>query len=210
MAVTPAPYPVTFEVDYPAQRRDRVTVAFRIFMAIPILIVLGFLTASGGGDDDARQGGFLLAGGGGLTFIPLVLMLVFRQKYPRWWYDWNLQLSRFSTRVGAYFLLLRDEYPSTDEEQSVHLDFVYPDATQLNRWLPLVKWLLAIPHFLVLIALGIVAIFATIAAWFVILFTGNHPRGLFDFVVGVGRWGLRVQAYAFMLTTDRYPPFALR
>jgi hypothetical protein len=137
-------------------------------------------------------------------------MILFRQKYPKWWFNWNLELTRFSTRIFAYFALLRDEYPSTDEEQSVHLDIVYPDAKEnLNRWLPLVKWLLAIPHYFVLIFLSIVSMVLIIIAWFVILFTGRYPKEMFDFVVGVERWSLRVGAYAFMLVTDKYPPFRL-
>ncbi|TMF72867.1 MAG: DUF4389 domain-containing protein [Chloroflexi bacterium] len=147
--------------------------------------------------------------GGAAVFMPLVLMLVFRQKYPRWWFDWNLNLLRFSNRVTAYMALLDDRYPSTDEEQSVHLDFAYPDAKQLNRWLPLVKWLLAIPHYVLLFFLWIGAAFAIIAAWFAILFTGTYPKGLFRYVVGVLRWNNRVTAYAFTLVTDQYPPFSL-
>lgn len=149
-------------------------------------------------------------GGIGLVFLPLILMLLFRQKYPRWWFDWNIAFTRFSYRVGAYFLLLRDEYPSTDEQQAVHVDIAYPDARRdLNRWLSLVKWLLAIPHLIILIFLFIAELFCVIAAWFAILFTGRYPRSLFDFIVGANRWGVRVLAYAFLLTTDRYPPFRL-
>jgi hypothetical protein len=148
-------------------------------------------------------------GSGGIVFLTTVLMLLFRQKYPRWWFDWNLALTRFSTRVAVYLALLRDEYPSTDGEQAVHLQIPYPDARQeLNRWLPLVKWFLAIPHYVVLWFLSIAVFFCVIIAWFAILFTGRYPRSLFDFVVGVFRWWLRVAAYAFLLTTDRYPPFS--
>jgi hypothetical protein len=150
------------------------------------------------------------AGAGGLLFFAPLLMIVFRQKYPRWWFDWNLALLRFSNRVGAYLTLLDDRYPSTDEEQSVHLDFPYPDAKEeLNRFLPLVKWFLAIPHYIVLAFLYLGAIFAVLFAWFAILFTGRYPRGLFDFVVGVLRWHNRVVGYAHVLVTDRYPPFSL-
>jgi hypothetical protein len=146
----------------------------------------------------------------GLVIFPTLLMIVFRQKYPKWWFDWNLALSRFSMRVYAYLALMRDEYPSTDEEQSVHLDLVYPDVkTKLNRWLPLIKWFLAIPHYIVLAFLGIAAVVCVIIAWFAILFTGRYPKGLFDFILGVFRWSLRVEAYAFLMITDRYPPFAL-
>jgi hypothetical protein len=202
-----ANYPVTFDVDYPARPLNRLTTAFRIFVAIPILIVLGALgTETLDANDKAMTD---MTVGGGLVFLPLVLMMVFRQKYPRWWFDWNLNLLRFSNRVSAYLALLDDRYPSTDEEQAVHLDFPFPDAHLLNRWLPLVKWLLAIPHYIVLVFLAIAALVAVIVAWFAILFTGTYPRGLFDFVVGVFRWGNRVNGYAFALVTDQYPPFRL-
>jgi hypothetical protein len=201
-------YPVQFDVEYPDRELNRLTTGFRIFMAIPIAIVLATL----GGESTAYAGDHWQAGatfGGLVTFTPLLLIL-FRQKYPRWWFDWNLELLRFQNRVGAYLALLNDQYPSTDEHQSVRLELPYPDAKQdLNRWLPLVKWLLAIPHLIVLLFLWIAAFFVVIFAWFAILFTGRYPRGLFDFVVGVGRWTNRVTAYAFVLVTDQYPPFSL-
>jgi len=203
-----ATYPVTFDVDYPARPLNRLTTAFRIFVAIPILIIIGLLPTESLHTSDKSQM-YQTAAGGGLVFLSLVLMLVFRQKYPRWWFDWNLNFLRFSYRVAAFVFLLDDRYPSTDEEQSVHLDFPYPDALQLNRWLPLVKWLLAIPHYIVLFFLVIGAIVVAIIAWFAILFTGTYPRGLFAFVVGVFRWSNRVTGYAFALVTDRYPPFSL-
>ncbi|HEX2680750.1 MAG TPA: DUF4389 domain-containing protein [Candidatus Dormibacteraeota bacterium] len=199
-------YPVQFNVDFPEKKLDRVSTAFRLLAAIPIVIVLTMLSGQTFQNDDSRNS---LVIGGAAVFVPLVLMLVFRQKYPRWWFDWNLNLMRFSNRVTAYLALLDDRYPSTDEEQSVHLDFAYPDAHQMNRWLPLVKWLLAIPHYFVLVFLGVAALGAIIAAWFAILFTGTYPRSLFDFVVGVLRWSNRVMAYAFTLVTDQYPPFRL-
>ncbi len=201
-------YPVQFDVEYPDRELNRLTTGFRIFMAIPIAIVLATL----GGESTAYAGDHWQAGatfGGLVTFTPLLLIL-FRQKYPRWWFDWNLELLRFQNRVGAYLALLNDQYPSTDEHQSVRLELPYPDAKQdLNRWLPLVKWLLAIPHLIVLAFLWLAAFFVIIFAWFAILFTGRYPRGLFDFVVGVGRWTNRVTAYAFVLVTDQYPPFSL-
>ena len=152
---------------------------------------------------------YSLASGGGVLFLPLVLMIVFRQKYPRWWFDWNINFLRFSNRVTAYVALLDDRYPSTDEEQSVHLDFAYPDALQLNRWLPLIKWLLALPHIILLLFLWIAVLGSVVLAWFAILFTGSYPRNLFHFVVGVLRWTNRVNGYAFVLVTDQYPPFSL-
>src|SRR5947209_4265943 len=206
-------YPVSFNVDYPDRALDRLTSALRIIVAIPIVAVLSLLTGASiyyVTTNNTTNETVTLATGGGVLFLPLVLMIVFRQKYPRWWFDWNLQLLRFSARVSAYLFLLDDHYPSTDEEQAVHLEFPYPDARQLNRWLPLVKWLLAIPHYFVLFFLAIGALVVVIVAWFAILFTGTYPQGLFDYVVGVLRWGNRVGGYAFALVTDQYPPFSLR
>ena len=211
MNQTPAPrtYPVTYDVEYPDRPLNRLSTAFRIFAAIPILIVLG---AIGGSTDITSSGDTttIAAGGAGLLVLPPLLMILFRQKYPRWWYDFNVELLRFHNRVGVYLALMDDRYPSTDERQSVLLDLPYPDATRLNRGLPLVKWLLAIPHYVVLFFLYVGAVVAVVAAWFAILFTGRFPRGIFDYLVGVGRWTNRVTAYAFVLVTDDYPPFRLR
>jgi hypothetical protein len=206
MENVPPPFPATLEIDYPDRALDRVTTFFRPFTVIPIAVILGLLTKAVVHAGSASH----VVGSGGILFLATVLMLLFRQKYPRWWFDWNLALTRFGARVAAYLALLRDEYPSTDEEQAVHLQIAYPDAKrELNRWLPLVKWLLAIPHYVVLWLLGIAAFVCVVIAWFAILFTGRYPRSLFDFVVGVFRWWLRVAAYAFLLTTDRYPPFSI-
>jgi hypothetical protein len=203
-------YPVQFSVEYPDRDLNRLTTAFRIIVAIPILIVLGAIGSGWGSWGGGGNGEWVAAGGAGILFFPTLLMIVFRQKYPRWWYDWNLELLRFENRVGVYVGLLDDHYPSTDERQSVSLEFPYPDAKQgLNRWLPIVKWFLAIPHYVVLVFLGLAAIVCVIIAWFAILFTGRYPRGLFDFVEGVLRWGNRVAAYAFVLVTDQYPPIRL-
>ena len=202
-------YPVHFSVDYPDRSLDRLTTFFRIFTVIPIAIVLG-VVSSGNWQWTENGRTVAAAGAGGLLFLAPLLMILFRQKYPRWWFDWNLELMRFSNRVIAFLALMDDRYPSTDEEQSVHLDFPYPDVPQeLNRWLPLVKWFLAIPHYIVLFFLEIAAIVIVIIAWFAILFTGHYPRGMFDFVVGVFRWHNRVIAYALILVTDQYPPFRL-
>jgi len=206
----PDTYPVAFSVEYPDRRLDRVSSAFRIFAIIPIAIVLGTI----GGYSGAWGGGTertVAIGGTGLLFLPTLLMIVFRQKYPRWWFDWNRELLRFANRVGVYLALMDDRYPSTDAHQGVRLDFEYPDAQQgLNRWLPLVKWFLAIPHYIVLFFLYLGAIAVVIVAWFVILFSGRYPRGWFDYVEGVIRWHNRVVGYAFVLVTDEYPPFRLR
>ena len=208
MVETSNGYPMSLSVDYP-EKLNRLTTFFRIVMVIPIFIIIVLLT--GGSNQGGGDGGWSYQyAAAGVVVLPLVLMLLFRRKYPRWWFDWNLALTRFSTRVSVYLALLRDEYPSTDEEQAVHLEITYPDAPKdLKRGLPLVKWFLAIPHYIVLFFLGIAAIVSIVIAWFVILFTGRYPRGLFDFVVGVARWSLRVEVYAFLLTTDRYPPFSL-
>jgi hypothetical protein len=202
MAKQQESYPASFDIDYPGEM-DRLTTFARILWSIPILILLAALTSKG----IAQNGGDVMAGLSAAT----AMMIIFRQRYPRWWFDFALELNRFSSRVGAYVFLLTDQYPSTVEKQSVHLDITYPEVERdLNRWLPLVKWLLAIPHYIVLAVLALAAFFATIIAWFAILFTGRYPQSLFDFVVGVGRWGVRVTAYTFMLTTDEYPPFSLK
>lgn len=203
------PYPLQYSVDYPDRPLNRLTTFFRLLVVIPIAIVLSLVEGGytyGYGEGHATT----IAAAGGLIVLPLLLMIVFRQKYPRWWFDWNLELMRFSARVGIFAALMDDRYPSTDDHQAVHLDFPYPDArNDLNRWLPLVKWLLAIPHYVVLFFLYVAAFFVVIAAWFMILFTGRFPRPMFDFLVGVGRWTNRVIAYAHVLVTDRYPPFRL-
>ncbi len=207
-------YPVRFSVDYPARELNRLQTAFRVFTVIPIAIVFASIGGySSGGDfgGGSATTTTIAVGGTGLLFLPLLLMIVFRQKYPRWWFDWNLELLRFTNRVGVYVALMDDRYPSTDDQQSVHLDFGFPDAKLgLNRWLPLVKWFLAIPHYIVLVFLYVGVLFAVIGAWFAILVTGRYPRGLFDFVEGVIRWHNRVVGYALILVTDRYPPFRLR
>jgi len=209
-AVQQPTYPIRLSVDYPDRDLDRTTTLLRIFVAIPILVVLGCVSGSTWQFSSGNGTTKAVAGAGGLLFLGPLLMIVFRQKYPRWWFDWNLELQRFSTRVGAYLALMDDRYPATDDQQSVHLDYDYPDVPrQLNRWLPLVKWLLAIPHYVVLVVLNIAAIVTVIVVWFTILFTGRYPRGAFDFVEGVIRWNNRVAGYAFTLVTDEYPPFRL-
>ena len=208
--MNPSPYPVQFSVDYPDRPLNRLTTFFRVFVAIPILIVVG--TVSGGSWEWHTNGnsGNVAAMAGGLLVLPTLLLILFRRKYPRWWFDWNLELQRFANRVIAYLALMDDRYPSTDEHQGVRLDYAYPDATrELNRWLPLVKWLLAIPHYIVLFFLDIAALVAIVITWFAILFTGRYPRDFFVFVEGVIRWHNRVVAYAFTLVTDAYPPFRL-
>jgi len=204
----PPDYPASFDIDYPDRSLNRLTTFFRVFTVIPIGILLVLVerasvqTGSGNGATYATAGGVL--------FLPVVLMLLFRRRYPRWWFDFNLELTRFSNRVGLYLALMDDRYPSTDDQQSLHLDVDYPEDGTLNRWLPLIKWLLAVPHWLILVALFIGGFFVVVISWFAILFTGRYPRWAFDYLVGIGRWGLRVSAYALLLTTDRYPPFSMR
>jgi hypothetical protein len=203
-------YPVTFSVAYPDRELNRLTSFFRLFTIIPIAIVLGAVDGSGWQWSYPNGMTGTAAGAGGLLFFGPLLMILFRRKYPRWWFDWNLELQRFGTRVLIYFALMDDRYPSTDDHQSVSLDYHYPDAERdLNRWLPLVKWFLAIPHYILLIFLDLAAVAVVIVAWFAILFTGRFPRGLFDFVEGVTRWNNRVFGYALTLVTDKYPPFSL-
>ena len=204
-------YPVKFAVDYPERELNRLTSFFRIFTVIPIAIVFtaitGYSNTYGGVDGTTVT---VVVSGVGVLFLPVLLLILFRKKYPRWWFDWNLQLQSFANRIGVYALLMDDRYPSTDEEQGVHLYYPYPDVERdLGRGMPLVKWLLAIPHYVVLFFLYIGAFFAVIAAWFAILFTGRYPRGIFDFVEGVLRWHNRVVGYTFTLVTDEYPPFRL-
>jgi membrane protein YdbS with pleckstrin-like domain len=207
------PYAARLDIDYP-ERLDRVTTFFRLIWIIPIAVILSLLSATGNETVISAAGDRVVRTSGGISSglaLATALMIVFRVRYPRWWFDFARELTRFGARVGAYAALLTDRYPSTVEGQSVHLEIDYPDVERdLNRWLPLVKWLLAIPHYIVLLLLWLAAIVAVVIAWFAILFTGRYPRGLFDFVVGVGRWTLRVGAYAFLLVTDRYPPFSLR
>lgn len=212
-------YPARLDVDYP-EKLDRMTTAFRLLWIIPIGVILGLISGSGQSltttitvDEAGEVLSRVQDSSGGLAvglFVATALMIVFQQRYPRWWFDFARELTRFSGRVTAYLALLTDRYPSTVEEQSVHLEIDYPDVqNNLNRWLPLIKWLLALPHYIILFFLAIASIVAVTIAWFAILFTGAYPRSLFDFVVGVGRWSLRVSAYAFLLVTDRYPPFSL-
>jgi hypothetical protein len=214
MSTAAGSYPVQFSVEYPDRDLNRVTTAFRLFTIIPIAIVLGAVSGTAWTYQyESAQNVVVVTsvGAGGLLVFAPLLMILFRRKYPRWWFDWNLELQRFTNRVVIYLALMDDRYPSTDQTQSVHLDYVYPDAARdLNRWLPLVKWLLVIPHLIVLFVLWIAAIVVVIIAWFAILFTGRYPRAMFDFVEGVLRWGQRVVAYGFILVTDRYPPFQLR
>jgi hypothetical protein len=202
-------YPATLQVDYPDRPLNRLSTLLRLFYLIPIGILLSTLQNHSVTVVSNGEVVRTFATGGGILVLPVVLMLLFRRKYPGWWFDWNLEFARFTMRVAAYGTLLNDQYPSTDEQQTVHLDLQRPDTRVLSRWMPLVKWILAIPHYFCLFFVFIGVFFAVIVAWFAILFTGRYPRGIFDFVVGAHRWGLRVAAYTEILITDEYPPFSL-
>ena len=216
---TRSAYPARLEIDYP-EKLDRMTTFFRLILIIPIVIIVGLISGAG---ETVTNTVFLNEAGevikttqetvGGLLSglsVATALMILFRNRYPRWWFDFSKELARFEARVAAYMSLLTDQYPSTVEEQSVHLEFDYPDVeADLNRWLPLVKWFLVIPHLIVLFVLHIAGFFAVVFAWFAILFTGEYPRTLFNFNVGIYRWTVRVVAYAFLMITDQYPPFSL-
>jgi hypothetical protein len=196
-------YAARLTVDYP-EKLDRLTTLLRLVWILPIAAILSIVAATG---DGARSGGLLLGG----LWLATMLMLAVRVLYPRWWFDFAREMTRFSARVGAYLALLTDRYPSTVDEQSVHLEIDYPDVERdLSRWLPLVKWLLVFPHYVLLVVLWTGVLFAVVAAWFAILATGRYPQALFEYVVGVSRWSLRVGAYAFLLVTDQYPPFSLK
>jgi len=215
--MTDTTYPARLEIDY-QEKLSRVTTIFRIILVIPILIILGILTS--GSDtviQTVNQAGEVVtetvqtgAGIVGSLFLVTLLLILFRKRYPKWWFDFVLALNRFSLRISAYIALLTDKYPSTEDEQNIHLELDYPNAqTDLKRGMPLVKWFLAIPHYVILFFLWIAVFVVVLIAWFAIIFTGRYPRGLFEFVVGVMRWTWRVQAYAILLATDKYPPFRL-
>lgn len=139
--------------------------------------------------------------------LPVLIMILFRKKYPKWIFDFNIALVSFFQRVLVYLYCMTDKYPDTDQAQSVHIKVDYPKVGQLHRLLPFVKWLLAIPHYLCLFVLIPCAMVAAILSWVAILFTGRYPRIFFDFIVGVMQWALRVACYTLLLTTDKYPPF---
>lgn len=211
-------YPARLNIDY-QEKLSRVTTIFRIILVIPILIILGILTSGSesviqtvnAAGEVAVETVSTGAGIVGSLFLVTLLLILFRKRYPKWWFDFALALNRFSLRISAYLALITDRYPSTEDEQNIHLDLDYPNAqTDLKRGMPLVKWLLAIPHYVILFFLWIAVFFVVFISWFAIIFTGRYPRGLFDFVVGVMRWTWRVQAYALLLATDKYPPFELR
>jgi hypothetical protein len=224
-------YPVKLSINYPDRELNRLTSFFRIFMVIPIAILLALIIRPElswekppewrvevsnenqqlivGFPEEAGRWSLGLTAASFLA-LPTLLMILFRQKYPKWWFDWNVALIKFSARVASYLSLMNDQYPATDEEQWVQIEIPYPDVKKdLIRWYPLVKWLLAFPHYILLAFLYIAVFISVIIAWLVILFTRRYPKDIFSFVTGVFRWDLRVLSYAFLLVTDKYPPFRL-
>jgi hypothetical protein len=185
-------YPVNLKIDY-SETSIKLTALIRLVLVIPIIIVIALISSYAE-----------------TLSLAVALMIIFKEKYPKWWFDWNLALTKFWLRIAAYGLLMRDEYPSTDDDQSIQVDIPYPDVKKdLNRWMPLFKWILVIPHLIVLLLIFIAVVVCSVFAWFAILFTGQYPKRIFDFVEGFLRWSLRVNAYVFLLTTDEYPPFRL-
>ena len=192
MATEAAAYPITFEVEYP-ERLSRWLIFVKWLLAIPHVIIISLF-------------GYLIE----LTTFISWFAILFTGRYPRALFDLALLYWGWNSRVTSYLVLLRDEYPPFGEdaagEYPVHVDIPYPE--RLSRLLIFVKWLLVIPHIIILALLSAVALAVYVIGWFAILFTGQFPRSMFDFLVGVGRWNLRVSAYV-MLMRDEYPPFSL-
>jgi hypothetical protein len=192
VASAPLDYPVRFDVQYPEQL-SRWLIFVKWILAIPHFLILYALNAVAG-----------------ICVLIGFFAILFTRQFPRGLWDFVVNTRRWNENNSAYIALMRDEYPPFSWEPGVYpvtLEVDYPE--EMNRWLPLVKWLLAIPHLIVLSVLYIAAIVVIIIAWFAILFTGQFPRGMFDFVVGVMRWNNRVYAY-FYLLRDEYPPFSLK
>ena len=150
-----------------------------------------------------------------LTLISLVTVL-FTEQIPRPLFDMIAMTYRYEWRTMSYALFLHEDYPPFDFQPAAADDGVEPHTAlslaypeHLDRWKPLYKWFLAIPHYFVLAALAVAAVFALIGGFFAVVFSGEYPQGARDFLVGVYRYGLRVQAYVGLLT-DQYPPFSLR
>lgn len=188
-----AEYPIRFDVEYP-ERLSRWKIFVKWLLAIPHLIIIYLL---------------------GIVLNVMVLIaffaILFTKKWPRGMFDFAVQIQRWTWNVYAYVLLLRDEYPPFSGDSGEYpLTYEVEYREDLSRWMIFVKWLLAIPHFIVLSVLVIAAAVVGVIAFFAILFTGRYPRGMFDFVVGTMRWYQRAYGYAFLLFTDRYPPFSLR
>ena len=189
------------QVDVTLTERNRVTALFRIILVVPMAIFVASFAPNWSNNSDSWTIGLLI--------LPVALAIVFRQVYPSYLLTFNEALLSLQTRVDAYVLLLTDEYPSIEDNDVVSVTFPEVDAKSLNRWLPLVKWFLAIPLYLVGIAYIIYAAFLTLFAWFSILFTGNYPEFCAEGVVGTIAYWNRVVGYALVLVTDEYPSFSL-
>lgn len=193
------------QIDVTLTERNRVTALFRIILVVPMAIFLAAFTPSvadlESGDLNSLYAGFFA--------LPVALAIVFRQVYPSFLLAFNEALLSLQTRVNAYVFLLTDEYPSIEENDVVSVTFPEVDAKALNRWLPLIKWLLAIPLYVVGIAYILYAALLTLFAWFSILFTGNFPEFCAEGIVGVIAYWNRVVGYALVLVTDEYPTFSL-
>ena len=193
------------QIDVTLTERNRVTALFRIILVVPMAIFLAAFTPSvadlESGDLNSLYAGFFA--------LPVGLAIIFRQVYPSFLLAFNEALLSLQIRVNAYVFLLTDEYPSIEENDVVSVTFPEVDAKALNRWLPLIKWLLAIPLYVVGIAYIIYGAFLTLFAWFSILFTGNFPEFCAEGIVGVIAYWNRVTGYALLLVTDEYPTFSL-
>mmetsp|Transcript_12298 Transcript_12298/g.29571 ORF Transcript_12298/g.29571 Transcript_12298/m.29571 type:complete len:269 (-) Transcript_12298:213-1019(-) len=187
-------YPARLEVDYREDDVSRIEVLLRIFKIIPVLLFSAFV--------------------GSTLYLSTLIMVMFQLKYPRWWFDFRLEYKRYSTRIGTFVALMTDKYPSTTDEQIVHLDIDYPgqDVSQsMNRWGPLYKIILSVPHFFICFALKIGYLLALVVVWIYLLVAGGkYPKFIFDYIVSYWRWSLRYDAYTFLLVTDEYPPFSMK
>jgi hypothetical protein len=194
VATAAADYPARFDVEYP-ERLSRWKIFVKWLFAIPHFIIV-----------------YLLQIVGALMVFVAFFSILFTKRWPLMMFEFMVQIQRWTENVTVYALTLqRDEYPPFSGEAGEYaVLFEIDNDESLSRWKIFVKWLLVIPHLIVLAFLAIAASVAVFIGFFAILFTARFPRGLFDFVVGVLRWTIRVNAYAGWLMTDRYPPFSLK
>ena len=191
---------ITTYVQLQVSNRDRITVFFRAILIIPIVILANYF--NGYNSSHSYIGGFL--------FIPVVLTLLFRGAYPSYVLAFNKALVALSVRIAAYFLVLTDDYPSIEANEKVGVEF--PDIQGgriLSRGLPLVKWLLAIPLYIVGAVYMVYAMILTLLAWFTIVLTGEYPEWCASGVIGTISYWNRIYGYAYGLVTDEYPSFTL-
>lgn len=185
-------YPLRFDVEYP-ERLSRWLIFVKWLLAIPHFIVL-----------------YLLGLISELFLLIAFFSILFTKKFPRGLFDFIVNVYRWNANVLAYVGLLRDEYPPFSWDAGKYpVTFEVDYQEEMGRFLPLIKWFLAIPHIIALMFIFIIAALLWFIAFFAILFTGKFPRGMFDFIVGAIRWNYRLNAYAYLLR-DEYPPFSLR